>query len=236
MTRRVLAVSAYFVALLALAVSASAQSVDEIIAKNLQAKGGVDKLKAVQSVKSTSTLKIQGIEATMVVQGKRPSLLRQELDFGAQKMVSAYDGTTAWMTQVGAPAPEVLTGAQADLMVEQANFDGPLMNYKDRGYTAVFVGAETLDGKPVNHLKVTAKSGITHDFFLDAATGLETRTITEVAGTAVRQDFSDYRDVQGLKVPFLIRTYVNGAPIGEIKVSAVEYNATIDDAIFRIKK
>ena len=72
MTRRVLAVSACFVAILALAVSASAQSVDEIIAKNLQAKGGVDKLKAVQSVKSTSTLKIQGIEAKMVVQGKRP--------------------------------------------------------------------------------------------------------------------------------------------------------------------
>ena len=76
----------------------------------------------------------------------------------------------------------------------------------------------------------------TKDFYLDAATGLEVRLDVDMAGTTVRQDFSDFRDVQGLKVPFLIRTYVNGAPVGEIKVSAVEFNPAVDDAIFRMKK
>jgi hypothetical protein len=222
--------------MLALAAGARAQTADEVVARNLQAKGGVDKLKAVQSVKATSTLTMQGIEGKMIVLGKRPSMLRQEIDFGAQKIVSAYDGTTAWATPMGSTTPEALAGPQADLMIEQANFDGPLMEPKARGYTVVLVGTETIDGKSAHHLKVSAKSGIVHDYYLDATTGLELRLVTEVAGTSVRQDFSDYRDVQGLKVPFLIRTFVNGAPVGEIKVSAVEYNAAIDDAVFRTKK
>ena len=90
-------------------------SVDEIVAKNLQAKGGLEKLRAVTSIKQTSRLSLPGgLEATVTVYGKRPNLTRQELNVAAtgQTMVSAFDGTTAWSLNpmMGASTPTVARG------------------------------------------------------------------------------------------------------------------------------
>ena len=58
---------------------AEAQTVDEIIARNTEARGGQAAIDAVQSIRQTSTLVLPGAEATVIVYGKRPNLMRQEL-------------------------------------------------------------------------------------------------------------------------------------------------------------
>src|SRR5262245_506273 len=78
------------------AVSAGGQSGDDLIAKNLMAKGG-QKWRDVQSVKQVSSMSMQGMDATTTVYLKRPNRLRQEMSIAGQTVTSGFDGVTPWM-------------------------------------------------------------------------------------------------------------------------------------------
>lgn len=229
------------VALLCAAVGrpAAAQTADELIAKNLQAKGGLEKIRAVQTIKQTSRMNIQGMEGRVTIYTKRPNMTRQEMNVGGQMIVNAYDGVTAWTINpnVGVTSPMVLGGPQADAIREQSSFDGPLVDYKKKGYTIELVGLETLNNRKVHHLKVTDKNRQVQHYYLDATTGLETKVSfqTDMGGT-FEQELSDFRDIEGIKIPFSIRTLANGVLQGQITVEKVEFNVKIDDAIFRMPK
>ena len=117
MRRRVVAIGLSAVALL-IARPAAAQTVDELLAKNIQAKGGMEKLRSVQTVKQTGRVNFQGTEAKQTVYAKRPNLIRQELNMAGQLVVMAYDGNTPWMINpnLGAVAPIALTGPLAAIV------------------------------------------------------------------------------------------------------------------------
>jgi hypothetical protein len=80
------------------------------------------------------------------------------------------------------------------------------------------------------------KTGLVQHYYLDIETALEVKLTTETESGTVEQELLDYRDVEGIKIPFLIRTIANGVKQGEIKVEKVEFNVKIDDAIFRMPK
>jgi outer membrane lipoprotein-sorting protein len=212
-------------------------SVDEIVARNLQAKGGLEKLRAVQSIKQTSHLSVQGMDATLTIYGKRPNLLRQEISIAGQLIINAFDGTTAWLVNplAGSSDPIVVTGPEAEAVKEQSDFESPLVDYKARGYTVEFVGSEMTNGKTVNHLKVMRNQQVQHAY-LDATTGLEVRVVSETPAGQLEQELSDYRDVDGIKIPFSIRNLSNGNLVGQITVDTVELNVKVDDAFFKLPK
>jgi outer membrane lipoprotein-sorting protein len=217
---------------------ASAQTVDELVAKNIEAKGGLEKLHGVQTVKQTSTLDMQGMTASIVVYGKRPNLLRQEVKLGDQTIVNAFDGTTPWMINplAGTDRPVVITGPQADMIRDQSSFDGPLVDYKDKGSKVELAGHETADGRAYDHLTITDKDGQVQDVYLDGTTGLEARLVTKSAAGTFEQDLSDYRDVDGIKVPFAIRTLVNGVEQSRITVQSVTFNVDVDAGMFAVPR
>ena len=236
MKRSVLALAAAC----ALAVSgvAAQQSVDDLIAKNLEAKGGAEKLKAVQSIKQVSQFSMSGMAATMTVYTKRPNRVRQEVKVADRTVISAFDGVTTWIVNpmVGSDKPIAVTGPQADMLREQGDFDGPLVDYKAKGYTVELVGSETLGQRKVHHLKlVTPSQQIVH-LYLDATTNLEVKRLTEVETLKLEQELGDYRPVEGVMIPFHVRLLVNGVPQSEMKVQSVQFNVTMDDAIFRMPK
>ena len=163
------------------AAPATTLSVDDIIAKNLQAKGGAEKWQAVKSVKMTGKMTAQGTEMPLTVYAMRPNFNRQEITLPAGKAIQAFDGTTAWVVNpmLGIQTPQPVPGPAADLK-NTADFDGALINYKAKGNTIDLVGSEKLEGKNVYHLKVTMKGGQVQHYFLDADTGIEVRTLAEV--------------------------------------------------------
>lgn len=221
------------------AASAAPQSVDDLIAKNLEAKGGLARLKAIQSIKQTVNLKMQGtMEAVMTIYSKRPNRVRQEIKIADKTVVNAFDGVTPWIINpmVGSNRPMAVTGPQADMLREQGDFDGPLVDYKIKGYTIALVGSETLADRKVQHLRVVSQSQQVIHLYLDAATGLEAKRATEIEMLKLEQEFSDYKAVNGITIPFTIRTFTNGVPQGEIRVQSVEFNVAMDDAIFRMPK
>ena len=239
MTRRLPVILLAIVSSVAAVNGAAAQTVDELLAKNVQAKGGMEKLRSIQTVKQTGRLNIQGMEGKQVVYAKRPNLLRQELTIAGSLVVMAFDGQTPWMINpnLGAVAPIAMNGPLAEMIRDQSSFDGPLIDYKAKGYLIDLVGPETLAGRQVYHLKLTDKARLVQHCYLDAETGLEAKLVSQnETGQSFEQELSDYRDVEGVKVPFSNRKQAKSIQQGQITDDKVEFNVKIDDAIFKMPR
>jgi len=237
--------------------SAGAQTVDEVIAKNLAARGGVEKLKALTSTKSTGDV-VQGTtKIHIVTYSKRPNLMRREMEApippelvrggragmptptGNLKSVTGFDGTSVWIMNPGTGnVAQAVTGQQAELAKQGAEFDSALLDYKAKGHTIELLGTENINGKPAYHLKVTRKQGAVQHYYLDAETALEARQVetleqgTQKAEVAI--DFSNYKTVDGMAVPFTLKQSINGKPVAEVTVSKWEANIPIEDSLFQM--
>jgi outer membrane lipoprotein-sorting protein len=224
--------------LLLCAASVAAQSADDIIAKNLQTKGGLEKWKSIQSMKLTGHIVANGQPVPLTIWSKRPNLMRQEIDLQGTRRVQAFDGTTAWM--MNGDMARGVTGPEAQAAREQADFDSPFIDYRAKGNTVEFVGNETIDGASVAHIKLTRKTGQVEDYYFEPDTGLERRTSVTLERNGqkatVVSDLSDYRDVGGVKVPFSVKQSVNGTPLTQLTVDNVEFNVPMDAAMFRMPK
>lgn len=213
------------------------QSVDQIVQKNIEAKGGLERLKAIQTIKQTATLSMQGTEAAVTMYSKRPNMTRQEISVNGQLVVSAFDGLTPWILNPNvSPKAVVVTGPQAALIKQQSNFDSQLMDYKALGLTVAMSGFEMMGDRRVVHLRLTSPDGQRSDLYLDAETYLEARLTTQTGPVRLDQEISDYREHDGVKVPFLIRTLTNSVLQSELKVQKVEFNVKVDDALFKVPK
>src|SRR5579884_2911594 len=126
----------------------SAQTVDEIIAKNIQARGGADKLKSVQTIKATATMSMGGMEIPGVIIQKRPQMARMEFTVQGLTAVQAYDGKEAWqvMPFMGKKDPELMSADEAKETEEDADIDGPLVDYKSKGHQVELLGKEKIEG------------------------------------------------------------------------------------------
>jgi len=238
--RRLSSPIAAFVAVAFLAAGAvQAQTLDEIIAKNLESKGGLDKLRATTSVKMTGKVGADGKDITMTIWAKRPNLMRREYTVDGQSRVNAFDGTTLWASAGTAPA-QSMPGPQAAYAKQESEFDSVFVDYKEKGHAIALVGKETVNGKDAYRLKVQKKGGPPQDYFLDAATGLEIKISTNVdqAGSpaVIVTEMSDYRDVDGRLVPFSTRQLVNGKIMASITMDKVEFNVPAEDSLFRMPK
>ena len=221
---------------------ASAQTADEIVAKYVAARGGMEKLKAVTSMRMTGTMTVgPGMEAPVTLEMKRPKSTR--IDFTLQGLTGtqAYDGTTAWavMPFQGKKDPEVLPAEQAKIMDEQADFDGQLIDYKEKGTTIELAGKEPIEGTDAYKLKVTLKNGDVRYYFLDAEYFLEIRTESSraIRGTQmeVESSIGDYKEVGGLMFPHSIESGPKGAAQKQkLTISKIDLNPEIDDARFKM--
>jgi outer membrane lipoprotein-sorting protein len=236
--------AALALALLGVSAAAHAQTVDEIVARNLQAKGGAEKWKSVTSVKMTGRISLQGKELPLTIYAKRPNLNRQEIAIGNSRLVQAFDGTTAWVVNplTGSEAAHALPPAAAEMMRNSADFDGALIDYKSKGHNIELVGKEKLGDTDVYHLKVTMKGGqhIQH-YYLDASTGIELKTAADIDTGAgqpqkLETEMSNFEQVDGITIPHTVKQTVNGKPMVEMTIEKVEFNVPIDEAQFRMPK
>jgi len=227
--------------LLFVPLAATAQMAEEIVKKALDARGGVDKLKAVQSERITGRISFsQGVEGTFVVELKRPLKMHVEITIEEQKVIRVYDGkSSGWTINPFAGTKDVQPLSSEDLknISEESDFDGPLIDYKSKGNQIELAGKEKLDEQPVYRLQLTNKNGDVRLYFFDASSYL----LLKWEGNRKSGDqdlpwesfFSDFHDVQGLKYPFRID---QGSPGTEIKqtltTEKMEIDPQIDDSHF----
>ena len=219
-----------------------AQTVDEIIAKNIQARGGADKLKSVQSVKSTATMAMgPGMEAPGVLIQKRDNLARLEFTIQGLTAVQAYDGKSAWqvMPFMGKKDPELMSADEAKEMEETADMDGPLVDYKNKGHQVELLGKEKVEGTDAYKLKLSLKNGDVQTIYIDADSFLEIKEETKRTVRGSEQVFEsaigDYKEVGGIMFPFAVESGVKGsAQKQKLTVTKVELNVPADNAIFKM--
>jgi outer membrane lipoprotein-sorting protein len=220
---------------------ATAQTLDEIIAKHFAARGGVEKLKAVKTMRMSGRAAGQGGEIPLVIESKRPELVRVEFTVQGLTGITAYDGATGWqvMPFMGKKDAEPMSGDDLKQMQEQADFDGPLMDYKAKGNQVELLGKEKVEGSDAYKLKLILKNGNVHTVFIDADSFLELKDISKIIqnGTEVEQEStaSNYKEVEGLVFPFLMEQGAKGsAQKQRIIIEKIELNPPIDDARFKM--
>jgi outer membrane lipoprotein-sorting protein len=225
-----------------LAAPAAAQTVDDVVAKHLAARGGEAKLKAVQTIKFTRTIGTPFTKVNVTIYRKRPNLLRVEQAAPGQPPVSrGINADAAWDTGPGGkttlrPAPLAAEGRDLD-----ADFDGDLLvDWKAKGHTVVLDGKEAIGGADAYKLTVTTKSGATRTIHLDAATYLDRQHsgVNNLPGGRKSQftmTFSNWHDVEGIKFPFDIDEERQDGPITQSFATythKVELNAPMEDTLF----
>jgi hypothetical protein len=225
--------------LLALASASPAQTVDDVVRRYLDARGGIVKLRTVQSLRLTGTMELPGVSAPFVLELKRPGKMRTEFTVEGQKGIRAWDGRTAW-EQLPLPGerPRPMRPEDAADARAQADVDfSPLVDAAAKGYTVELVGRDRLPGGDTWKLVVRGSDGSPRTMHLDARTHLVVQTLDRrtVDGKEVEfvTEVSDYRSVDGLQFPHRIDVGPKGSPDRQrLAIQTIEINPPLDDARF----
>ena len=221
-------------------VQASAQTVDELIKKNIDARGGIQKLKALKSIKATGKMTQQGLEIPISVQQKRPSMVRIDVTFQGKSFAQGYNGEIGWKIDPfqGSSEPEKVADDDLKDLEEQADIDGALVDYKEKGNTVELIGKEDMEGTPVYKLKVTLKKGDVRYVYLDAENYLDLKVTskrkTPGGEIDIDQYLGNYKAVNGVLFPFSVEAKVKGQTVNQITLEKIEADVAIDDSIFKM--
>ena len=219
---------------------ASNQTVDGLIEKNIDAHGGARRLKAIKSTRATGKIEMQGISAPVTIITKRPNLARVEINLRSGPYIEAYDGQTAWRVNslTGSHAPEPMSGEDARDILETADMEGPLVDYKRKGHRVELLGRENVEGVDAYKMKLTLKSGDVKHIYLNSRTYLEVKQITRRLDHGVEIEvevyYADYKPVDGILIAHSYEARVEGQTVQLTTIEKVEINSHINDDIFKM--
>jgi hypothetical protein len=230
--------------LIALASGAMAQNADDIIAKYVDAIGGMDKLKAIQTEVDSGSMTQGGFEIKGVSYMKRPGMSLQTFSIQGKTGSQGYDGTNAWELNPfsGRDYVQKMDADQAKETKFEADMDGQLVDYAKKGYKVEYAGDEDVDGSSAYKLKLTTQTGDEYFFYIDKDSYLLVKMTSKTKtqdGSENENDtrFSDYNDENGVLKPLTITTTVHAAAQdfnSTIKISKVLVNVPLADSIFRM--
>jgi hypothetical protein len=226
---------------------ARAQTADEVVEKALAAMGGRAALGKLTTRVSTGTITVAtpggDVTGTVETYNKAPnksrSLVKIDLaSFGLGQVTQdqRFDGATGYAID-SLNGNRDITGDQLEVM-RSTIFPTPLLGYKEAGARVELLGPEKAGDRDAYVLRFTPKTGPASRMFVDAANSMLLKTVITLnvpqLGTDLEQtvEFSDYRDVDGVKLPFRIRS-VNQVQSLTITLTKVEHNTPIDESMFK---
>jgi outer membrane lipoprotein-sorting protein len=220
--------------------SLSAQTATQILSKVFVARGGLARMRAIKSESVQGTISF-GSEASgpFVVELKRPLKMHMTLSVQNQTMVRVFDGTQGWANNpfAGKTNPDSMTDEDLKNISEEADFDGPLVDYAKKGNKVELVGKDKVEDKDVWRVKLTTKNGDLRYYLFDAQTFLllkwEGKRRADGKEFPVESYFRDYRDVDGLKFSFQIDSGSSATNLTQkLVIDKIELNVAIPDSEF----
>jgi outer membrane lipoprotein-sorting protein len=220
----------------------AAQTADDVVARHIEARGGAQKIRALQTIRMTGTISFgPGSPAPFTLEMKRPGRMRTEFSFQGAVGVQAFDGQKAWavLPMAGKTEPEYLPAEVAREAAEQADIEGPLVDAAAKGHKVELVGQEKVEGRDCFKLMVTFKSGGVRYSYIDSVSYLEAKAEgRRMAGgdeVMLETYYRDYREVAGLKIPHRIEAGPAKRPEKQtIVIEKVEVNLPLDDSRFAL--
>lgn len=223
-----------FILALVCAQFTQAQTVDDVINKHVAALGGKEKLSKIQNVVMEGSLNIQGTEISLTVTQVHNKLNRQDITAMGMHGFDMMTDTEGWqyMPFQGMQKPEPKTADEVKKSQSDLDIAGPLVDYAAKGHKAELLGKEDVEGTECYKIKVTLAAGKEVTFFIDPTSNMIIRTkeTRKFNGqdTELQTDFSDYKEVEGVKMPFSITQQ-----FGTVLFSSIKVNQTIPESAYK---
>jgi hypothetical protein len=218
-------------------------SVTQIVDRNVAARGGLPAWRAIQSMSISGKIDAGGKKDTLLpytLQVKRPNKQRLAIDFAGLTALQVFDGEHGWKLRpyLNRPDPEPFSPDELRKATEAPDLDGPLIDYAAKGGKVELEGTEMIDNQGTYRLKVTTRHGHAQHIWIDGSSFLEAK----IEANPRRFDGKmrnvatyprDYRSVQGVMMPFVAETRIDGVRGGHnMTIEKVVLNEKIDDSAF----
>ena len=212
-----------------------AQTVEEIVKKNVEAIGGIDAWKKINTMQQEGTMTVQGAEIGVAVIAVNGKGVRQNLSVMGMTGYQIVTPSEGWsfMPFQGQTKPEALTPEQLKESTDDLDIQGKLIDYAAKGTTVELLGKDDVEGTECFKVRITTKAGNVETVFIDPKSYYVVRSISKRKAngqeTDVTTDFSNYQKLpEGIVIPMSITLYG-----GELKIKKVEVNKTIDESMFK---
>jgi hypothetical protein len=218
------------------------QTAEELVAKNLEARGGIDKIRAIKTLRMSGRMQQGGFAAQITRTAMAPNFLRTTFTIQGMTQIESYDGSSGWKVSPfeGRKDPELLGEDDLRGVVEDADFYGPLVDYRTKDNRVEYLGHATVDGDDAYRLKVTLANGDIIYYYLDPDTYLEIRTekMEFIRGSVQESatNLGSYKKVAGVYFPFSMEfggMRQNPDEFTKVTIDRIEANADVDAAQFR---
>ena len=217
----------------------SAQNLDKIIKKHIEAHGGAKNWEAIQSMKITGNFTAFSIEKPFKTIKVKPGYYYSEFSLDKHDVIEAFDGKQGWTIDPWQEIdfPREVNRAETNVFLQQSDFCTPLFHYKEEGYEMSFEGLDTLEGQEVFKIKVRRPNGYSENWYLNTTSYLEFKSESQWIDFAYQLPseayYDDFREIKGVVLPFYIdRTFNIRNRITEIK--NIEFNLSFDKSIFEM--
>ena len=218
------------------------QDADEIVNKYISAIGGLENIQAIKNIKMSGKVTAGGMDIPFTQTCKRPQMVLMESTIQGMTMKQAFDGTQGWTINpfMGKKEPDLMSKDAEKAIQRNADFEGQLINYKDKGSKIELIGKEDLEGSQVYNIKLTDKNNDITNYYIDADSYLVVKQndklkfdTKEISSESI---LSNYKQVNGVMFPFSIESKSPDNPMGNAKiiVESVEINNSVDDSIFKM--
>jgi outer membrane lipoprotein-sorting protein len=220
-----------------------ALTLDQIIEKNVAARGGLKAWRDIQGMRLTGKMDAGGkgnVQLPFTMELKRPRMSRLEIQFAGSKAIQVYDGTRGWKVRpfLGRVQVEQFTPEELQIAAEQGELDGLLIDHDAKGIKVAFLGVEQVEGHNAYKLRLILKNGQSRNLWVDAQSFLEVKVEgypRKLNGRLrkVETYYRNYQRVGGLMVPFVLETAVEKFnPTRKITFENVLLNPKLEDSAF----
>jgi len=213
---------------------AYSQTVDDIINKHIQAIGGKEAWKKVNTIKQEAIIDANGTEINLELVTAYQKGSRQTISFAGMQGYTIYTPTSGynfypWQGQL---KPEAITPEELKENEDNMDIQGPLIDYKEKGHTAEYVGMDEFEGTNCYKVKLTEKSGKIITYYIDPSNYfiIHSVTITKANGkeSESKIDYSNYQKLpEGIWIP------LNIGGGNTLKIKKTEINVPIDETVFK---
>jgi hypothetical protein len=217
---------------------------EQIVEKNVAARGGLDGWRKIESMVWLGHLESADPNMprlSFMLEQKRPNKERFELSEIGQKTMRVFDGTHGWRVKPnrdGTLDAQPYSPQDLQFAREGQGIDGPLVDYQAKGITVEGMSVEKIDGRKTYRLHVKSPQGELRDVWIDAKTFLDVkydRTSYRSNGDPgiVSVVYRNYRTVEGLQIPSTLEIGGGeGRPPARMIIEKIALNPPLDDKVF----
>jgi hypothetical protein len=212
-----------------------AQAVDEVIAKHIEAIGGKDAWKKVNSLKLDGVLNMQGSDISVSVIQLHGKGMRQDISVQGMAGYVIVTPTTGWTFMPFQGQTEVTAMDQEDVKQAQNELDthGSLLEYKEKGHTVELAGKENLNGTECYKLLLTFNSGKKETVYIDSKTHYAVRSITTQKTNGQEQQIeTNYSGFEKTPEGIVFAKLIT-LPYGTMTVTSLKVNTTVNEEMFK---